>query len=356
MINYNLRILSESNHVLESFVQSGILTSVDEQVPGTSGTVYEIKGVQPEVLSHFDLRLGQSTIQAQLYALPPEEYAGLLAASPAFTQYQVEGLLQPLSQPMNSGEKDLWLRGLAGAIRTGKLVSNSPSLLLGRQVTPAAWLPERTRIFQNGSGWFASLYFEQAQVEAISGIERSAVGIDVGLNTLAVAVHQSGLIQRAAGITEICAAATQLECWFPRDRDAQREMKRHLLLLQYAAARLGLQQMVRLLLSSASFVYFENLRYGNCSEGFALRSRQLGLRDFLMCWLPKRLDAAGIRWQRVPPDHTSRYCHLTHIKGSRDSSNRQRFFNGNGDIVDADVNAAHNIIAVGMAYRMERGL
>lgn len=356
MTNYNLRILFESSRVLDSLVLSGVLKPVPEQVPGASGTVYRRAGTQPEILSHFDFRLGQHTIHAQLYALPPEEYAGLLAASPHFRQQEVAGLLPALAGPMNSVDKEEWLRQLVQAVRAGAKKDNRPHLLLNRQVNPARWHPDRTRLFRNGSGWFLSLFFEEARVSTIKGIERSAVGIDVGLTTLAVAVHSAGLVQKSAGITEVCITNTQLEEWFPNDHQSQSGMQRHLLLLQHAAARLELHEMVRLIMSTASFVYWENLQYRNCSPAFARRSRELGLRDFLTCWLPKRLDSAGIRWQRVPPEHTSQYCHVTHLRGARDSSNHKRFLNGNGTIVDADVNAAHNIIAVGMAYRMERGL
>ncbi|WP_135230478.1 zinc ribbon domain-containing protein [Deinococcus fonticola] len=355
MINYNLRILRESNYVLHSLVQSGVLKQVSENVPGASGTVFKLTE-NPDVLSHFQFKIGQQTLQAQLYVLPPEEYAGLVTASPRFAQFDVAHLLPALTQPMDSLGKEAWLQQLVQALQAEAQVTPAPHLLADQHVTPAPWVPERTRIFQNDSGWFLSLFFERATVQTISGIERSAVGIDVGLNTLAVAVHRTGLVHRAAGISEVCITANQLEEWCPGDHHTQCEVQRHLLLLQHAAARLELQEMVRLLLSSASFVYFENLQYPNCSRAFARRSRELGLRDFLMCWLPKRLDAAGIRWQRVPPEHTSQFCNLTHLRGERDSSNHKRFLNGNGTIVDADVNAAHNIIAVGMAYRLERGL
>lgn len=356
MINYNLRVLSESSRVLDFFVQSGLLQPVPEQVPGGSGKVYAIQGEQPEIRGHFDLRLGGKDIAAQLYALPPEEYAGMLSASPAFRQYDVAHLLPALSKPMHSAEKEAWLQSLMEAMKGDCRNENRPLLLTNRPIIPAEWHPEKTRFFRNAAGWFLSLFFEKATVLTTGGVERSAVGIDVGLNTLAVAVHSTGLIHRAAGITEICITATQLEQWFPGDRRAQQTLQQHLLLLQHAAARLELHEMVRLLLSTASYVYWENLRYADCSPAFARRSRELGIRDFLMCWLPKRLDAAGIRWQRVPPDHTSQYCHITHRKGVRDSSDHSRFTNTNGRVLDADVNAAFNIMAVGLAYRMERGL
>lgn len=356
MINYNLRVLSESSRVLDFFVQSGVLAAVPEQVPGASGKVYATAGDQLEIRGHFDFRLAGKDIAAQLYALPPEEYAGLVSASPDFRQYDVAHLLPALSRPMTSMEKEAWLHSLMEAMKRGSQQESRPLLLLDYPVIPARWLPAQTRFFRNNAGWFLSLFFEQATVLTTKGVERAAVGIDVGLNTLAVAVHSTGLIHRAAGITEVCVTATQLEEWFPGDQKMQQVMQQHLRLLQHAAARLELHEMVRLLLSTASYVYWENLRYTDCSPAFAHRSRELGLRDFLMCWLPKRLDAAGIRWQRVPPDHTSQYCHITHQKGVRDSGNHSRFTNANGCVLDADVNAAFNLMSVGLAYRIERGL
>lgn len=355
MINYNLRVLRESSPQLDSLVQSGALKRVPEKVPGASGSVFSLTET-PEILSHFRFQLGQHSIEACLYTLPPEEYAGLLAVSPRFAQFDVAHLLPTLTKPMDSMAKEKWLQELVRALRAGAQVDTAPRLLPGQYVTPARWYPEHTRIFRNDSGWFISLFFEQASVPLIKGVERSAVGIDVGLNSLAVAVHRSGLVHRAAGITEVCITANQLEEWCPSDHHTQCEVQRHLLLLPHAAARLELQEMVRLLLSSASFVYFENLQYPNCSLAFARRSRELGLRDFLMCWLPKRLDATGIRWQRVPPEHTSQFCNLTHLRGERDGSDRRQFRNSNGEILDADVNAARNIMSVGLAYRLERGL
>lgn len=356
MINYNLRVLLESSRTLDFLVQTGALRQVPEQVPGASGAVYAIGGQPPVILNHFQLRLGSHIISAQLFALPPEEYAGLLSASPEFSQFPVAHLLPALSGRMDAAAKQVWTTDLMSSLRAGGRVDNAPRLLLDRQVQPAQWHPEQTRLFKNDCGWFLSLVFSIPSILTVSGIQRSAAGLDVGLNTLAVAAHQSGLIYRAAGIQEVCITATQLDEQCAGKPQLQTEVERHLLLLQHAAARLELQNVVSMLLASASYVYWENLHYKDCSPSFKRRSRELGLRDFLMCWLPKRLDAAGIRWQRVPPDHTSQYCHMTHLKGLRDSADHRRFQSSSGDVVDADVNAARNIAAVGLGYRLGRGL
>lgn len=193
-------------------------------------------------------------------------------------------------------------------------------------------------------------------MQVAHGVQRSAAGVDIGLNTLAVAAYRTGLTQRAAGITDICPAPELLLTLCGDDLHFQTTLKRHVLLLQHAAARLEFQQILLTLLSSASVVYIEDLKYKEVSDAFKRRSRELGIRDFLMTWLPKRLTAQGIPWQRVRPDRTSQYCHLTHRKGERDSHDRSRFRNGNGDIVDADLNAALNIMQLGFGYRVERGL
>lgn len=355
MINYNLRVLLASSRTLDALVQQGLLRRVHEQVPGASGEVFTVFGEQPEMLSHFHLRLGQNLIQAQLYTLPPEEYAGMLAASPAFTQNRVAHLLPALARPMSPEDKAIWVSSLVQAIQAGACPDSTPHLLAGRNVPLAHWFPEQTRFFRNSSGWFVSLFFAPPALAPLQGIDRSAVGIDVGLNTLAVSVYQSGLIHRAAGIQEVYLSAMELEQWCPDNTQTQQEVERHLRLLQHAAARLELHNMVSVLLSSASTVYWEDLHYRDCSPAFKRRSRELGLRDCLLCWLPKRLDAAGIHWQRVAPDHTSQLCHTTHLRGVRDNSDHRRFLDGNGAMTDADVNAARNILTLGLAYQLGRG-
>ena len=268
MINYNLRVLLASSRTLDALVQQGLLRRVHEQVPGASGEVFTVFGEQPEMLSHFHLRLGQNLIQAQLYTLPPEEYAGMLAASPAFTQNRVAHLLPALARPMSPEDKAIWVSSLVQAIQAGACPDSTPHLLAGRNVPLAHWFPEQTRFFRNSSGWFVSLFFAPPALAPLQGIDRSAVGIDVGLNTLAVSVYQSGLIHRAAGIQEVYLSAMELEQWCPDDTQTQQEVERHLRLLQHAAARLELHNMVSVLLSSASTVYWEDLHYRDCSPAF----------------------------------------------------------------------------------------
>ncbi|CAM3445340.1 hypothetical protein DESA109040_12970 [Deinococcus saxicola] len=354
MINYNIRILHSSNTALAQLISQGRLHRVNEQIEGVNGQVYALPaGIA--VLNHFECQVADQLIHANLYALPPEEYAGLLHASPAFQQHQIAHLIPPLLNRMDSAAKDVWVRQLVTALSV-KTGHDSTPYLLSQPVNPARWVPERTRLVYTSSGWFMSLFFESPAVQVGHGVQRSAAGIDVGLNTLAVTAFRSGHVHRAAGITDIGVPPELLHGLCGTETRLQGDVKRHVLLLQHAAARQEFQGVVQTLLSGASVVYVENLQYKEIGEAFKRRSRELGIRDFLMTWLPKRLTAQGIPWQRIKPDRTSQYCHLTHRRGERDSRDRTRFKNGNGDVVDADLNAALNIMQIGFAYRVERGL
>ena len=126
-------------------------------------------------------------------------------------------------------------------------------------------------------------------------------------------------------------------------------------MLRYAAGRYQLQSTVHTLLSTASVVYLEDLDYAGMTSHFSNASRELGLRDFLLAWLPQRLAATGIEKQWVAPIRTSQVCSLTHMLGSRDDNDATKFTDGHGQVVDADLNAARVIMQIGLAYRLIGG-
>jgi hypothetical protein len=356
MINFNLRVLRESSSILDALVSRGVLVPVPDQVPGTGGQAYRPTCDPPRAQDHFNLEVAGKAVQTHLFALPPEEYAGLLAASPEFRQHRIAHLMPDLLKPMGKTEKKVWVRRLIEATRTTPELTQQPELLDNHAVQPATWHPEWTRFVRNAQGWLASLYFESLPVQATPGVPRTAVGVDVGLNTLAVAVQQTGLVHRAAGVQEM-----HIPDDLPLNGDAnpaqlRRTVQLSAVLLQHAAARLELHRLVTMLERTASVVYIEDLHYRDCTPAFQRRSRELGLRDWMMVWLPQRLQAQGIPYQRVPPDRTSVYCHITHVRGERDPRDHSRFTNINGDVLDADVNAAWNVMVVGFAQRIQRGM
>lgn len=357
MTNFNIRVQHDANNTLNELINQRKLIPVAERIEGVSGQVYALTDSQPLVQSHFACQIAGRTIHANLYALPPEEYAGLLRASPDFThRSSVAPLIPALLRPMTGGEKEAWLRQLVTILRTPANNDLTPHLLLSQPVTPAQWQAEKTRLVRQDAGWFMCLFFEPPTVQVAHGVQRSAAGVDIGLNTLAVAAYRTGLVHRASGVTDVCLPPELLHSLCSNDLTMQAELKRHVLLLQHAAARLEFNQLLGTLLASASVVYVEDLKYKEVNDAFKRRSRELGIRDFLMSWLPKRLTAQGIPWQRIKPDRTSQYCSLTHRRGERDSHDRTRFRNGNGEVVDADLNAALNIMQLGFSYRVEYGL
>ena len=351
MLSYNIRVSLDSGVHLSRLVSTGRLTEATERPKGTVGPAYGMRGL-PQVLDHSSLRVADCVIQAQLYTLPPEEYAGMLQMSPEFAQYSMASLLPALQRPLDAEQQLDWLQRLATYVLAGSQVDSAPHLLLGHPVLPAEWSPERTVFSHGDSGWLLTLYFKTPTVLSTEGLSRSAAGIDVGLASLAVTAFQSGLVHRASGIQNICLTPQLLERVLPGNLPAQHQVEREVSILRHAAARHQLQFVVQTLLSAASVVYVENLTYDDMTQQFKRLSRELGLRDFLLSWLPQRLSAAGIPWQRVAPDKTSQLCAVTHLRGSRDPRDSTRFTNAEGQVVDADVNAARIIMQMGLAYRL----
>lgn len=342
---HNVRIQRSANPVLDRLLEQGELLPVADKVPGTTGPVYEVD--DPErlvILDHFTIRLAGEVIEANLFALPPEEYAGVLLASPEFTQYPVRHLITDLKRPLTPEEQAAWVGNLAESLQTLPRVDQAPRLVLDR-VQPALWRPEGTRLSRNSGGWIMTLTFDMPPVPHLTGMDRSAAGIDVGLRNLAVTAYASGAVHRAHGICDLRLGDFDL-----RDFGVDpAELERHALMLQHAAARDQYHQVVQSLLTNASVVYVEDLCYKEMAGSFKCRSRTLGLRDFMMSWLPQRLHAQDIPLMRLKPNHTSQICALTHLRGERDGP---VFRDGNGHLTDANLNAARNILHLGLASRL----
>lgn len=352
MTSHNIRILRTSTTTLNALVDQGRLRATTERLSGINGTVYTASdgnGLEPRVLDHFSLSLAGVRVAANLFALPPEEYSGLLAASPDFTQVALAHLLPPLQAPMTPAMREGWFRDLRAALHAGPRADQTLHLV-EQPVYPALWRAKETRLSRSSCGWLLTLIFDTPRVDPIAGLTRSAAGIDVGLSSLAVAAFISGLTHRVPGVPDLQseereAGDSRLQSSGPYSGD----VKRHAMMLQHAAARDGLQALIRVLLGAATVVYLEDLSYKDMSDQFKDRSRVLGLRDFLMGWLPQRLATQGIDVLRVPPDLTSQYCAVTHLRGRREG----RIFTGPfGQEVDADLNAARNLAQIGLAYRL----
>lgn len=349
MTTHNLRVLKVANSALDLLIQQNILLPIDEKISGLNGQVYQIaERADISVLDHFNMRIDKKIIPVNVYALPPEEYAGLLAGSPEFTQHQYAHLAPSLLNPMTAEQQSQWLRDVSDAIEAGSRVDQTPRLLQ-YPTHPARWQPEKTRLSRAGCGWLLTLSFDEAQVDIVRGCTRSAAGIDIGLCSLATTAFASGAVHRAPGVVDIAVGCAEP----PVPSVSQREFERHLHLLQHAAARTAYQHQMLALLSSASVVYIEDLTYDDMTDRFKEASRTLGIRDWMMAWLPQRLHSHKIPLERVKPDLTSQFCSVTHQRGERHG---REFTDGNGFVVDADINAARNLLQIGLAQRIAKEL
>ncbi|AZI45233.1 hypothetical protein EHF33_20195 (plasmid) [Deinococcus psychrotolerans] len=359
-VTYNLVVRRESTPLIRNLIHDGLLSRTQgEYRQGASGPLYApssalLRGGNLHALSDSEFRFGPAILSCQAYTLPPEEYRGLMLASPAFSQFDV----QPLHAELCTGwpEEHLfhqthpdWNQRLIEAVRRGPRLNLDP-VLVSPTVQAATWLPEETRLSEKKTGWMLSLGFAVPDPVQLNGVTRSAAGIDLGLRRLTVAVHESGLIHAAPGIPRTGLTSTEAGCQLPNPADQQQAQWLNLG-LQYAAARTQLHDFLTVLLSSASSVGYEDLDYDQMSPHFQQRSRELGLRDFSYVWLPKRLKQAGIQYEKLPARHTSQICSLTHLRGTRGTRQRD-FLNGNNEWVDADENAARNIMRLHLASQI----
>jgi len=356
-ITYNLVVFSESDSLIKALIQDGaLLRSRHEVRQGVSGPLYApsaalLRGGHLHALSDLEFQFGPAVLRCQNYALPPEEYRGLVLASPAFRQFDVQALHaelcaeSPESTVFHKNQPD-WTRRLLDAVQQGPRLNPEPSLVSARGLA-ATWLPEETRLSDSNCGWMLSLSFGMPDLVQLSGITRTAVGIDVGLRKLAVAVYASQLDHEAQGIPQTELSFRELADHLPDPAD-QQQAQRLNLSLQYAAARTQLHDFLTVLLSAASSVGYEDLDFDRMAPHFKQRSRELGIRDFSYVWLPKRLQQAGIPYEKLPAQHTSQICSMTHLRGVRGTRQRD-FLNGNQEWVDADRNAARNLMYLNMA-------
>lgn len=349
MTTHNIRILHEANATLESMIAQDHLLPISEKIPGVSGQVYRIAdNADITAIDHFSLQIANKVVPANIYALPPEEYAGLVKASPQFAQHRLERLVTPLMYPMTSAQQGQWLREVTQVLEADPRVDPTPRML-SYPTNPARWRPEATRLSRGGCGWLLTLRFDEPVIASLKGLDLAAAGVDIGLHNLAVTAFASGAVHRAPGVQDVRLTEHDVKTSSLKAK----ELERNLNLLQHAAARAAYQDLILTLLSSASAVYVEDLRYTDMCDSFKQRSRMLGIRDFLMSWLPQRLHAQGIPLLRIKPDHTSQFCSLTHRWGERDG---RIFTDGNGHFMDADLNAARNILNLGLAQRIAREL
>lgn len=351
-VSYNLRVQHASSSMIEALIKDGALRRAhNETRQGIQGSLYApaaplLAQGQMYALSDLEFRLGACNLRCQTNCLPPEEYQGLVRASPAFQQFAVQDLYAQLcaGQPGTSAQE--WSAHLSEVVRQGSQRIPDP-YLVAKAVLAATWLPEETRLARTQSGWMLCLTFDVPDAVQLGGIKRSAMGIDLGLGKLAVGVSKLGLVHHAPGIMQVHLHPEVLAQRLPTagQRQTAQELNS---VLQYAAARSRLADFLTLILSAASAVYFEALEYDQMSAHFQQRSRELGVRDFSYTWLPKRLRQAGIRYERLPAYCTSQYCNTTHQIGTR-GQRRQDFTDGNNDQIDADENAARNLLDLGLA-------
>ncbi|WP_135230736.1 transposase [Deinococcus fonticola] len=336
-ITYNLRILRDADSALSTLINRGdLLPCPTEKIHGANGTIYRPKPeLQDRLTARSDLHfaIGETIIDCQTYALPPEEYAGLLLKSPGFRQHKLAHLLPPLTTRMDSNAREKWLSNLAETLQVPAQIDNEAHLLPTRPSHAATWLPGNTRLIKSPTGWFLCLAFEVPPPPVRYHIKQAVVGIDIGLRTLAVAVHKESLQHHAAGITDLQVTQSDLKRYLPNRPDLWQGMQRTCVMLQHAAAREELARMLDLIISGASLVGYEKLNFGAAMcPLFTRRARELGLRDFLKVWLPRRLQMHQIEYVEVPSDLTSRLCNVTGRIGQRSKIDVGILVNGNGEV------------------------
>ncbi|WP_216325652.1 hypothetical protein [Deinococcus aestuarii] len=366
LITHNLRVLHEANPTLARLIADRhLLPCPGEVVHASPGVVYRsapalLDRGTVSALSDIEMQLGPGIFPAHVHALPPEEYAGLLLGSPGFRQHDdVRCLIEPLTQALSLDERQEWRQALVAALLREARSDSTPLLLPHPPARPATWLPEGTRLVHGRAGWFLCLAFELPDQRPGMTVNRSAVGIDVGLRTLAVASYKSGLIHRARGIADVPLDTATLAHLLPGRPDLWFRAQLMGVAVQHAAARAELAQFTTLLLAAASTVGYEQLTYKDTDERFKRRSRQLGLRDYLAVWLPSRLRQQGLIGQAVAPHLSSVICNRTYHGGTRDQDHLHVSSGDHHTVVDADENAASNIRDLALAHLIQaksRGL
>lgn len=343
---YNIRISNEHQSHLDLLVTTGELQRSPDVIGLTGGETYRLKASHIQAVDDHHLLIAGAEYRADVYRLPTSCHQAVIRQSPGFRRLSGEANLhQKLLQPMTDQEERQWL---VQALEISQSGNWQPA---GRAHTRTRWHPTHSSFVRQEGRWFLTLEFSTPR-ETSRALQRSAIGVDVGILPLATAATE-----RASWATQplhlltthgMRALERQLQMTPAHIAQCTRDL---ILRSQYAAARTVLDELTRRLLLHATSATVEQLQRITFQSGFVAKGRQTAVWDWYQSWLPQRLYAAGIPLYRVRPAFTSRLCSRCGRHGVRAGGNFRCCRCGNQD---AHVNAARNILKRSWSRRRDR--
>lgn len=306
-------------------------------------TIY--RPVDP-ITAHSDhqLRVGGVPLRAQMYALPSAPYEAVVRASPEYRQpHGMADLGEAFNRPGQDAEQ---FRGLLRAALIHPVPIDQTAHLASKDHgCQATWLPDRTLFVEQDGLWFVAMAFRlKVHVGRVREHERVPFGIDVNADPMLCMVDARGDVRMVGHPHALLDALRRDHCRQVPGGTLTLQEVRVLRALAYAAGRAPLEAALTHLLVKASVVGVERLTTAGMQKHFVADSREQAAFDWLFAWLPQAAYRAGVRVERVDPEHTSQICHRhTHVRGRLQG--REFHCPECGTPQHRDVNAAHNILA-----------
>jgi len=308
---YIIPITDSSIPALQQLIVRQQLRVSGEHLSGAKGTIYRpVDAVTASIAATSDhsLRLGTADLDVPVHRLPEWEYCLLVRSSAAFSQRRLVHLMPQLLRRRTPEEERSWTAALLDALLTPAVTGPVPLTVGDTWTTDGEFLPEQTRVIQQGRHAFLRLAFRVPLAACPPG--RTVLGLDVGLDPLLTAAEVGGRTWNVGGVHPLTRDS--------RDhlyRNAHQagvpslELRRALNVLQYAACRMVIEDQALLQIQDGvRAVIAERLTHQSFRSNFISQARDLAVFDFLQAWLPQRLHAYGAQLIRVDPAYTSRDC------------------------------------------------
>jgi hypothetical protein len=342
-----LRVLQASYPHLTPLLNQGLLCPTRRALCGPPGQTWQVRpSVPTEALSDDRLQIGNVVVRADLSRLPTPAYRALVAGSPQFHQYpDLDQLLTQMLDPhLPAGNL---AQRLEAAVALGRQPDPVPRLVVTPTTFQCTWLPAGTYLRQAGCDWFVFLSFATTYTPGQQARRKVAIGLDLGMRPLTVAVTSSGTVAEFVG-----HQLAHLSTFRPLGLSPVAHALYHQ--LRFAVGRRDAENVVRYLIYHGSAVFAEALTHRGMGGFFVHDGRDRALHDYHFSWLPQYLFAARIPFRRVDPAHTSVTCSLCGGRGDRQGEaftcpacHRHQ---------NAHANAARNVLQRGQHLPARRGL
>jgi putative transposase len=242
------------------------------------------------------------------------------------------------------------------ALRDGRLAVQGIGHLKVRwhRVLPASAVVRTVTLRRVAGRWYACFSLQMARPALQGGAARLPVGIDVGIRhfaSLSNGEQVAGPNAYLAALRHLRVAQRRLA---RRQKSSNRRQRARLLLTRRHERIRNLRndhahKLSRRLVSEFGFIAVENLNVGGLAGGFLAKDVRDQAWGAFLAMLEYKAVEAGTQLARVAPAGTSQQCSGCQAVVRKSLSERTHRCPSCGLDIDRDINAARNILRLGLS-------